>query len=50
VKLVARAGGLEQEASALEINNRSAAWAYALSELEVQALAPPLARLVPGAE
>ena len=50
VKLVARAGGLEQEASALEVNNRSAAWAYALSELEVQALAPPLARLVPGAE
>ncbi len=49
VKLVARAAP-EQEAAALEINNRSAAWAYALSEMEVEALAPPLSRLVPNAQ
>jgi hypothetical protein len=50
VKLVARAAAPEQEQAALEINNRSAAWAYALSDLEVEALAPPLNRLVPGAQ
>jgi hypothetical protein len=50
VKLVARASTPEQEPLALELNNRSAAWAYALSDLEVEAVAPPLARLVPGAE
>ena len=50
VKLVARAAAPEQEPAALEINNRSAAWAYALSEIEAEALAPPLSRLIPGAE
>lgn len=50
VKLVARAQGPEQEAAALEINTRSAAWAYALSDLEAESLAPPLGRLIPGAE
>jgi hypothetical protein len=49
VKLVARAAP-EQEAAALEINNRSAAWAYALSEMEAEALAPPLNRLIPDAQ
>ncbi|MGD9980178.1 MAG: DUF4340 domain-containing protein [Hyphomonadaceae bacterium] len=50
VKLVARASSPEQEAAALEINNRSAAWAYALSDIEAESLAPPLSRLIPGAE
>jgi len=50
VKLVARASAPEQEAAALEINNRSAAWAYALSDIEAESLAPPLSRLIPGAE
>lgn len=50
VKLVARASAPEQEPAALEINNRSAAWAYALSEMEAEALAPPLSRLIPGAQ
>jgi hypothetical protein len=50
VKLVARAAAPEQEPAALEINNRSAAWAYALSEMEAEALAPPLSRLIPDAE
>lgn len=50
VKLVARAAAPEQEAAALEINNRSAAWAYALSDLEAESLAPPLSRLIPGSE
>jgi len=49
VKLVARAGAPEQEAAALAINNRAAPWAYGLSAQEVQALAPPLSSLVPGA-
>jgi hypothetical protein len=49
VKLVARAQGPEQEAAALEINNRAAAWAYALGGLEAAAFAPPLSRLSPGA-
>ncbi len=49
VKLVARAGAPEQEAAALEINNRASAWAYALSDLEAEALAPPLSTLIPGA-
>lgn len=48
VKLVARAEAPEQEAAALEINNRSAAWAYALSASEAEALAPPLSALAPG--
>lgn len=56
IKLVARAAApageaaTPQEAAALEINNRSSAWAYALSDLEVEALAAPLSRLVPSAE
>ncbi len=50
VKLVARAAAPEQEPAALEINNRSAAWAYALNEMDAEALAPPLSRLIPGAE
>jgi hypothetical protein len=54
VKLVARASAEEptpeQEQAALEINNRSAAWAYSLSDMEAEALAPPLGRLIPQAE
>ncbi|MGD9965109.1 MAG: DUF4340 domain-containing protein [Hyphomonadaceae bacterium] len=50
IKLVARAGDPEREAAALEINNRSAAWAYALSDIEAESVAPPLSRLIPGAE
>jgi hypothetical protein len=50
VKLVARAQMPEQEPLALEINNRAAAWAYALSDLEAEALVPPLSRLIPGEE
>jgi hypothetical protein len=49
VKLVARADAPEQESAALEINNRSAAWAYALSASEAEGLAPPLSVLAPGA-
>jgi hypothetical protein len=50
LKLVARGVGPAQEAAALDINNRAAAWAYALSDLDVQQLAPPLAHLIGGAE
>jgi hypothetical protein len=50
VKLVARAQTPEQEAGALEINDRVAGWAYALSSMETEALAPPLSTLLPGAE
>lgn len=54
VKLVARvvagAPTPEQEAAALDINNRVAAWAYALNPLDAQAFAPPLSALVPGAD
>ncbi len=46
MKLVARATAPEHEAAALEINNRSSAWAYELSEAEAQAFAPPLSLLV----
>jgi len=49
MKLVARADGPEQEPAALALNNRAAPWAYGLSVQEVQALAPPLSSLVPGA-
>ncbi|QGZ95380.1 DUF4340 domain-containing protein [Terricaulis silvestris] len=48
LKLVARAGAPEQEPAALEINNRVAPWAYALSGMDVDGLAPPLVALVPG--
>jgi hypothetical protein len=50
LKLVARAEAEGQEPAALEINNRAAPWAYALDEADVNALAPPLGQLVPGAE
>jgi hypothetical protein len=48
VKLVARAEAAEapeQEARALELNNRAAPWAYALGGLEAEAIAPTLATL-----
>jgi len=48
LKLVARAGTPEQEEAAQAINNRSAAWAYALSETDLQGLAPPLTDVVPS--
>lgn len=48
LKLVARALTPEQEQAALELNSRGAAWAYALSEIEAEAVAPPLSALVPG--
>lgn len=47
LKLVARAIAPEQEAAALELNSRGAAWAYALSDLDAESLAPPLTSLVP---
>jgi hypothetical protein len=49
VKLVARADTPEHEAAALALNNRASAWAYALSDIEVQSLVPPLTTLVPAA-
>jgi hypothetical protein len=53
LKLVARSAAEtptpEQEAAALQINNRVAAWAYALNDMEADALAPPLNSLIPGA-
>ena len=50
VKLVARASTPEQEAAAVALNTPASDWAYALSEMEAEAFAPPLSRLVPGAE
>lgn len=50
LKLVARAQAPEQDAAALEINSRVSDWAFALSDLEAQGVAPPLSSLVPGAE
>lgn len=50
LKLAARADSPELQAAALEINNQAADWAFALSELEAQSVAPPLAALIPGAE
>jgi hypothetical protein len=53
LKLVARSAAEtptpEQEAAALEISNRVAAWAYALNDMDADALAPPLNALIPGA-
>jgi hypothetical protein len=52
IKLVARAvtpGNTAQEAAALAINDRASAWAYALSPMQVSAVAPPLSALVPAA-
>lgn len=48
LKLVARPLSPEQEAAALEINNRVSSWAYALDEREASALAPPLATITAG--
>ncbi|MBL8538547.1 MAG: DUF4340 domain-containing protein [Hyphomonadaceae bacterium] len=48
LKLVARAETPEQEAAALEINNRVSAWAYMLRDVEARALTPPLADLIGG--
>lgn len=50
VKLVARANAPEQEAAAVALNTPASDWAYALSEMAAEALAPPLNRLTPGAE
>lgn len=50
LKLVARGAEPAQETASLEINNRAAAWAYALGDLDVEQLTPPLARLIGGAE
>lgn len=49
LKLVAHAGAPEQENAALQINNRVAAWAYALSQEQIDVLVPPLTSLVPSA-
>jgi len=49
LKLVARAANPEQEAAALTINERVAAWAYALSDDDARALAPPLNVILAGA-
>lgn len=46
LKLVARPQAPEQDAAALEINNRSSAWAYGLSREDVEELAPPLSSLI----
>lgn len=43
VKMVARAEDPAQEAQALELNNRAAPWAYAMSAMEAEQVAPPLA-------
>ena len=48
LKLVARAAAPEQAPAALAINDRVSAWAYALSESEAEALAPPLSALLPA--
>ena len=48
LKLVARAQAPEQEDAALAINNRVAAWAYGLSDLDAANLAPPLGDLIPS--
>ena len=49
LKLVARAHAPEQEPAALEINSRVAEWAFALSDVEAEAVAPPLTTLLPHA-
>lgn len=49
LKLTALAERPEAEAGAAAINNASAGWAYALSPAEAEALAPPLASLLPPA-
>jgi hypothetical protein len=47
VKLVARAGAPEQEQTVLALNNRAAPWAYGLSDLDAEQLAPALSALLP---
>jgi Domain of unknown function (DUF4340) len=49
-KFVARAADPAQEPEALAINDRAAAWAYALSDEEASALAPTLDSLLPQRE
>ncbi len=52
LKLVARAqtpGSSAQEAAALAINDRASAWAYALSDMQLNALTPALATIAPSA-
>ncbi len=49
LKLVARAHAPEQDPAALEINNRVAEWAFALTDVEAEAVAPPLTTLLPHA-
>lgn len=48
LKMAARAAAPEQEPAALQINDRAAAWAYALSPEDVERVAPPLSALLPG--
>jgi len=48
VKLAARADSPELEAAAMAINSRSSDWAFALSDVEAGAVAPPLSALVPS--
>jgi hypothetical protein len=48
LKMVARAPTPEQEQAALQINDRAAAWAYALSPADVERVAPTLAALMPA--
>ena len=50
VKLVARANAPEQEAAAVALNTPASDWAYALSDMEAEAFAPPLSRLIASAE
>ena len=50
VKMVARAGAPEQEAAAVALNTPASDWAYALSDTEAEAFAPPLSTLVPSAQ
>lgn len=48
LKLAARADSPELQQAAMEINAQAADWAFALSDLEAQAVAPPLSSLVPS--
>jgi hypothetical protein len=49
LKLVARAHAPEQDPAALEINNRVSDWAFALTDMEAESVAPPLTTLLPHA-
>ncbi|MET0181295.1 MAG: DUF4340 domain-containing protein [Caulobacterales bacterium] len=48
LKITAQPENPEAEQASLAINNASAGWAYALSENEAAALAPPLSSLLPA--